>query len=142
MRKTPMEMLEEFHAKFEVMKIDSSLSELERIELLYLRVRLIMEETKEVDDAVFNLVDAPDFDKAVRAKADLLKELADLIYVTYGFAELLDLPIDTALAEVHANNLTKLGPDGKPIRRADGKILKPADYQPCNLNHLIHTSED
>ena len=36
-----------------------------------------------------------------------------------------------ALDRVHKSNMSKLGLDGKPIRRADGKVLKD-----LTLNHL------
>ena len=46
---------------------------------------------------------------------EIMDALADIIYVTYGFAIELGLDLDEVLREVHAANLTKLGADGKPI---------------------------
>ena len=66
-----------------------------------------------------------------------LKELADLVYVCYQFAENMEWDLDEAMHRVHRSNMSKLGEDGKPIRRADGKVLKGPNYQPPNLSDLI-----
>jgi predicted HAD superfamily Cof-like phosphohydrolase len=42
-----------------------------------------------------------------------------------------------AIRRVHASNLSKLGDDGKPIKRADGKILKGPNYKPPVLTDLV-----
>ena len=70
--------------------------------------------------------------------ADQLKELADLVYVCYQFAASQDWDLDEAMRRVHESNMSKLGEDGKPIYRADGKVLKGPNYQPPELNTLIH----
>lgn len=41
-----------------------------------------------------------------------------------------------AVARVHASNMSKLGADGKPLFREDGKILKGPNYQPPFLEDL------
>lgn len=69
--------------------------------------------------------------------ADCLKELADLVYVCYQYAENLDWDLDEALNRVHESNMSKLGDDGQPIRRDDGKVLKGPNYQPPNLTDLV-----
>jgi len=56
--------------------------------------------------------------------------LADIVYVAYGTAHVYGIGLDAVLAEVHASNMTKLGADGRPVRRADGKVLKGPDYRP------------
>ena len=66
-----------------------------------------------------------------------LKELADLVYVCYQYAENMGWPLDEALHRVHQSNLSKLGEDGKPIYREDGKVLKGPNYQPPDLSDLI-----
>ncbi len=38
---------------------------------------------------------------------------------------------------VHASNMSKLGEDGKPIRREDGKALKGPNYKPPVLDDLV-----
>ena len=66
-----------------------------------------------------------------------LKELADLVYVCYQYAENMEWDLDEAMHRVHKSNMSKLGLDGKPIRRADGKVLKGPNYQPPNLSDLV-----
>jgi hypothetical protein len=67
-----------------------------------------------------------------------LKELADLVYVCYGYANAMGYNLDEALRRVHENNLGRcLQPDGSVKRRADGKILKNEDYPKVKLDDLI-----
>lgn len=42
-----------------------------------------------------------------------------------------------AFDRVHASNMSKLGDDGKPIRREDGKILKGPNYREPDLTDLV-----
>ena len=67
-----------------------------------------------------------------------LKELADLVYVCFQYAENMEWDLEEALDRVHKSNMSKLGLDGTPIRRADGKVLKGPNYQPPILNDLIN----
>ena len=67
-----------------------------------------------------------------------LKELADLVYVCFQYAENMEWDLEEALDRVHKSNMSKLGLDGKPIRRADGKVLKGPNYQPPTLTDLIN----
>ena len=66
-----------------------------------------------------------------------LKELADLVYVCYQYAENMGWFLDEALHRVHQSNLSKLGEDGEPIYREDGKVLKGPNYAPPNLEDLF-----
>ena len=66
-----------------------------------------------------------------------LKELADLVYVCYQYAENMGWPLDETLDRVHKSNMSKLGEDGKPIYREDGKVLKGPNYQPPDLSDII-----
>ena len=103
---------------------------------------LVAEEAGETEDAV----------------VALYKELSDLEYVLCGLfvtsdgavpshditsrLERLDRAVqqlaestsalrDVAFGIVHHSNMSKLGADGKPIRREDGKVLKGPNYQPA-----------
>ena len=69
--------------------------------------------------------------------SEALKELADLVYVCYQYAENMGWFLDEALDRVHVSNMSKLGKDGKPIYRDDGKVLKGPDYEPPTLMDLI-----
>ena len=67
-----------------------------------------------------------------------LEELADLVYVCFQYAENMEWDLEEALDRVHKSNMSKLGLDGTPIRRADGKVLKGPNYQPPTLTDLIN----
>ena len=66
-----------------------------------------------------------------------LKELADLVYVCYQYAENMGWFLDEALNRVHLSNMSKLDEDGKPILRDDGKVLKGPNYKPPDLSDLF-----
>ncbi len=93
---------------------------------------LIVEEFKEFLEAEGML-----FMHGRNHQENALKELADLVYVCYQFAENMGWFLDEALNRVHESNMSKLGEDGKPIYREDGKVLKGPNYQPPNLSDLF-----
>ena len=66
-----------------------------------------------------------------------LKELADLVYVCYQYAENMGWFLDEALNRVHESNMSKLDEDGNPIYREDGKVLKGPNYKPPDLSDLF-----
>ena len=70
-------------------------------------------------------------------QTDALKELADLVYVCYQYAENMSWNLDEAMNRVHESNMSKLDKDGKPIYRDDGKVLKGPDYKPPDLSDLF-----
>lgn len=69
-------------------------------------------------------------------ECDQLKELADLVYVCFQMAASQDWDLDEAMRRIHKSNMSKLGEDGKPIYRADGKVLKGPNYAPPNLKDI------
>ena len=97
-----------------------------------LQKNLIVEEFKEFleADQEMHLMDH-------LSKEACLKELADLVYVCAQYAENMDWDLEQALRRVHQSNMSKLGDDGKPIYREDGKVLKGPNYQPPNLTDLV-----
>ena len=75
---------------------------------------------------------------AIRNKENLLKEMADLVYVLYGFARSLDLPLDEAIRRVHQNNIDRcVWPDGSIKYREDGKVLRNPDAKAIDLSDLV-----
>ena len=40
-------------------------------------------------------------------------------------------------AEVHRSNMSKLGEDGRPIRRPDGKVLKGPNFSPPAISDIL-----
>ena len=67
---------------------------------------------------------------------NIAKELADIIYIVCGTAASYGIPLDRVFDEVHKSNLSKLV-DGKAVRRADGKILKPDGWKPPNIKNIL-----
>ena len=93
---------------------------------------LIVEEFKEFLEAEGML-----FRNNPQYPSEALKELADLVYVCYQYAENMGWFLDEALDRVHKSNMSKLDEDGNPIYREDGKVLKGPNYQPPTLTYLI-----
>ena len=100
-------------------------------------MRLLREEFEEAMAELTRLTVPGTPDETLEKFLALLKELADLRYVLEGAAVSFGLPIDAAFAEVHRSNMSKLGPDGKPIKDAGGKVLKGPNYSPADLTHLV-----
>lgn len=112
-----------------------------------LRVRLMLEEVLEfaeaagVDVYCGNRALTPvnfrvDADRPANLAA-MLHELADVSYVVDGTAVQLGLPLNLAVTEVHAANMRKLGPDGKPVVDARGKVRKPDGWRPADVAPLL-----
>ena len=94
--------------------------------------KLIVEEFKEFLEAEGML-----FLHGRNHQEHALKELADLVYVCYQYAENMGWFLDEALNRVHESNMSKLDEDGKPIYREDGKVLKGPNYKPPDLSDLF-----
>ena len=85
-----------------------------------------------VIEELLNELSSPSIDRTA-----LAKELADLLYVCYSAADNWNIPIDKVFDRVHQANMSKLGPDGKPVYREDGKIMKGPNYQPPQLEFIF-----
>lgn len=124
----------EFHAAFET-DIDRPMT----ADLLRLRKTLLAEEMRELfaemDAAIAALDAGQEVERGVRL--NMLKEAADVQYVLSGMAVTFGWPIAEVYARVHASNMSKLGDDGRPVRRADGKVLKGPRYHPPVLDDLL-----
>jgi NTP pyrophosphatase (non-canonical NTP hydrolase) len=67
-----------------------------------------------------------------------LKELADLLYVIYGYANARGWDVEEAFRRVHQNNTGRIyQPDGTIKRREDGKIMKNKSYPKVDLKDLV-----
>jgi predicted HAD superfamily Cof-like phosphohydrolase len=115
MNQSMTEMVLEFHQVYEAYIGDKPA--LRDKEISKLRIELLREEFNEYCAGVEegNLVEIAD-------------GLADIIYVALGAAISYGIPIDKIFDTVHRSNMSKLGADGKPMRRYDGKILKGPTY--------------
>lgn len=110
-------------------------------ERLRMRVGLIAEEFAELmgaiygeaaEDRILTAVDeAIDGDDGTRDVVETADALADMIYVIYGMALEAGIDLPAVLNEVQRSNMSKLGADGEPIYREDGKVLKgPGFFNP------------
>jgi len=95
-------------------------------DLAKLRLELIREEFEELTVAT-NAMDI----------IEIADALTDILYVVYGAGHAFGIDLDKCYAEVHRSNMSKLGEDGKPIYRADGKILKGQNYSKPDLTKII-----
>ena len=93
---------------------------------------LIVEEFKEFLEAEGML-----FRESDELHQNALKELADLVYVCYQYAENMGWFLDEALDRVHKSNMSKFVDNGEPIYRDDGKVLKGPNYAPPYLKDLV-----
>lgn len=109
---------------------------------------LIREEEKEVADALAAFIkEAVDFDWVIEGYVQVggdLSALGDMKLPMWVQDMILSIPPEIflqAVARVRASNLSKLGEDGKPVRREDGKILKGPNYRPADLSDLTIIKE-
>ena len=93
-----------------------------------LRYELMAEENKEYFAACIN-----------KDKVEILDACVDMLYILSGTINSNGLQelIEPAFELVHANNMTKVGPDGKVLRNPNGKILKPEGFKPVDLKQLF-----
>ena len=127
MIRRPSEIVREFHEAFGL----AAMGSLRDYALVNMRARLHREEFEEVRQETATLpIDAEAF----------CKELCDLLYVVYGTGVAFGFDLDGAFEEVHRSNMSKLGEDGKPIYRYDGKVLKGPNYfEPSMAPFVPHT---
>lgn len=104
------------------------------VELLKLRGTLIREEWEELEEELWQSA------QEGRIRANFLKEIGDLRYVISGLCVALGIDEEECVRRVHESNLSKLGEDGKPIYREDGKVLKGPNYKEPYLEDLIPKS--
>ena len=92
-----------------------------------LRLDLIEEELDELQYGIDN-----------QDMVEIADALTDLLYVVYGAGHAFGIDLDDCFKEVHQSNLSKLGPDFRPIKREDGKVLKPDTYFPPDLKTVLN----
>jgi predicted HAD superfamily Cof-like phosphohydrolase len=105
-----------------------------------------------------DLPDKPGFPehKTVKLRLDLIEEeyhelveatltsnltgvadaLGDLLYVVYGAGHAFGLNLGLIFNEIHRSNMSKLGDDGKPVYREDGKVMKGENFFEPNLERF------
>ena len=94
--------------------------------LAALRLDLIEEEVQELRDG---------FGRS--SLLEVADALTDILYVVYGAGHAFGIDLDDCFSEVHRSNMTKLGEDGRPMYREDGKVMKGPNYSEPDLTQFV-----
>ena len=92
-----------------------------------LRVELIQEEVQELIEAIDN-----------KDMVEIADALTDILYVVYGAGHAFGIDLDACFNEVHASNMSKLGEEGRPLKREDGKIMKGSGFFAPDLESILN----
>ena len=143
----PEALVRRFHHVYGL-PVQTDGASLER-ESLDMRMSLVAEEFAELVGAVYGQAARAEIessyrravaaDDGTRDTVETADALADLIYVIYGMALETGIDLASVLAEVQRSNMSKLGADGKPVYREDGKVLKGPDYFPPNVEAVLRS---
>ena len=101
-------------------------AELSNNKINELRISLINEELEELKKAIE--------DNDILEVADAL---TDILYVVYGAGHAFGINLDKCFNEVQESNMSKLGPDGKPIYNEFGKVMKGPNYFKPDLSKFL-----
>lgn len=93
-----------------------------------LRFNLMKEENEEYLEAAQN----SDLVEVADALGDMLYILCGTI-IEHGMQD----KIEEVFTEIQRSNMSKLGEDGKPIYREDGKVLKGPNYFKPNIKTIL-----
>ncbi len=107
-----------FHKAFGIKNNHQPTSKINK-DIFLLRHRLMLEENEEYLEAC--------------EKGDLIEiadALGDMMYILCGtiLSHGLQDRIEDVFEEIQKSNMSKLGSDGNPIYREDGKVMKGPDY--------------
>ena len=124
--KKQIDAVKDFHDAF--LQSNAHTPTLLDVDTFHLRYRLMEEENVEYVEACIN--------EDLTGIADAL---GDQLYILCGtiLKHGLQHKIEEIFDEIHRSNMSKLGPDGKPIHREDGKILKGPDYFKPDISKFL-----
>ena len=122
-----IDAVKEFNEAFKIKYSKSQEANLDE-SIIELRYRLMQEENDEYLEAA--------------RKKDLVEiadALGDKLYILCGtiLAHGLQDKIVEVFDEIQRSNMSKLSPDGKPVIREDGKILKGPNYFKPNIKSIL-----
>ncbi|WP_422050626.1 hypothetical protein [Shimia sp.] len=125
MSRDTLALVKEWHEAFDVPVVDTPAIPHARA---VMRQDILEEEVAELRAAI-----------AAGDMVEVLDALCDIQYVLDGtFLEFgLHSLKPAAVEEVHASNMSKLGADGRPVLRADGKVLKGPDFRRPDLGRVL-----
>ncbi|MFZ9847134.1 MAG: hypothetical protein ACO3EE_03145 [Flavobacteriales bacterium] len=119
--------VKEFHEAFGILNNEAPTTQLSKEEI-QLRFDLIKEENEEYLEAANNgdIVEIAD-------------ALGDQLYILFGtmLKHGLQYKIEEVFDEIQKSNMSKLGADGKPIYREDGKVMKGPNYFKPNIKSIL-----
>tara|TARA_B110000046_G_C12971539_1_gene389133 strand:- start:501 stop:893 length:393 start_codon:yes stop_codon:yes gene_type:complete len=127
MIKKPIDAVIQFHEVYGLGIENEPISDLPK-KIIDLRYNLMKEENEEYLQAAKenDLVEIGD------ALGDMLYILCGTI-ISHGFQDKMESIFD----EIQRSNMSKLGKDGKPIYREDGKVMKGPNYFKPNLTKIL-----
>lgn len=125
--KKPIAAVKEFHSAFGLGINESPIADLGKAKNL-LRFNLMKEENEEYLEAANN----NDLTEVADALGDMLYILCGTI-IEHGMQH----KIEEVFEEIQASNMSKLGGDGKPIYREDGKVLKGPNYFKPDIDKVL-----
>ena len=126
--KNKIQAVKDFHEAFKIGYRETPKADL-GTEKNMLRYKLMREENEEYLDA------ANDNDLVEVADA-----LGDMLYILCGtiIEHGLQYKIEEVFEEIQRSNMSKLGADGQPIYREDGKVLKGPNYFKPNIEEILN----
>ncbi|UAM97097.1 nucleoside triphosphate pyrophosphohydrolase family protein [Polaribacter litorisediminis] len=125
--KSKITAVTEFHTAFKLNMNNEPVAHIGEDRNL-LRFNLMQEENEEYLEAANNndLVEVAD------ALGDMLYILCGTI-IEHGMQD----KIEAVFNEIQRSNMSKLGENGKPIYREDGKVLKGPNYSKPNISGIL-----
>tara|TARA_B100000989_G_C19524448_1_gene465997 strand:- start:2836 stop:3216 length:381 start_codon:yes stop_codon:yes gene_type:complete len=125
--KKQLNAVKNFHDTFGLNYNDSPTVDLEK-KIIDLRFNLMKEENEEYIEAARN----NDIIEVADALGDMLYILCGTI-IEHGMSEI----IEDIFNEIQKSNMSKLGANGKPIYREDGKVMKGPNYFKPNFSKFF-----
>ena len=117
-----------FHEVYKLSYKDSPVADI-GIDKINLRFKLMAEENQEYFEAAKN----NDIVEVADALGDMLYILCGTI-IEHGMQD----KIEEIFDEIQKSNMSKLGQDGKPIYRNDGKVMKGPNYFKPNISEILN----
>lgn len=125
--KNKIASVHEFHTAFGLGINNNPVADISKNKNL-LRFNLMKEENEEYLEAATN----DDLVEVADALGDMLYILCGTI-IEHGMQD----KIEEVFNEIQRSNMSKLGTDGKPIFREDGKVLKGPNYFKPNIKAIL-----
>jgi len=125
--KKQLNAVKDFHDTFGLNYNDSPTVDLGK-KIIELRFNLMKEENEEYIEAARN----NDIIEIADALGDMLYILCGTI-IEHGMSDIIEDVFD----EIQKSNMSKLGADGKPIYRDDGKVMKGPNYFKPNFTKFF-----